>query len=113
MPPTPTATPGREPAALHSTLARKAFHEERSDCKIQCASFPTTVLSLEPVVPVPEPPALIPTTKPKTFQLAEPGAGDPKQMPSVDIRSRGLKGSQGKLPPKLEGGGMVATHSTK
>ena len=24
----------------------KAFHEERSDCKIQCASFPATVLSL-------------------------------------------------------------------
>lgn len=69
--------------------------------------------SLEPMVPVPEPPALIPTTESKTFHLAEPGAGDPKQMPSVDIRPHGLKGSQGKLPPKLEGGGMAATHSTK
>lgn len=63
--------------------------------------------------PRPRTPALIPATESKTFHLAEPGAGDPKQMPSVDIRPHGLKGSQGKLPPKLEGGGMAATHSTK
>lgn len=100
MPPTPTATPGKEPAALHSALAEKAFHEERSDCKIQCASFPATVLSPEPMVPIPEPLALNPTTESKIFHLAEPGAGDPKQMPSVDIRPHGLKGSQGKLPPQ-------------
>lgn len=65
------------------------------------------------MVPVPEPLAHIPTTESKTFHLAEPGAGDPKQMPSVDNRPHGLKGSQGKLPPKLEGGGTAATHSTK
>lgn len=100
MPPTPTATPGKEPAALHSTLAEKAFYEERSDCKIQCASFPATVLSPEPMVPIPEPLALNPTTESKIFHLAEPGAGDPKQMPSVDIGPHGLKGSQGKLPPE-------------
>lgn len=63
--------------------------------------------------PHPRTPALIPATESKTFHLAEPGAGDPKQMPSVDIRPYGLKGSQGKHPPKLEGGGMAATHSTK
>ncbi|EGW07474.1 hypothetical protein I79_004305 [Cricetulus griseus] len=63
MPPPPTAMPGKEPAALHCTLATKAFHVERSDCKIQCASFPATVLSLEPMVPVPEPLTLIPATE--------------------------------------------------
>lgn len=68
----------------------------------------------EPMVPIPEPLALNPTTESKIFHLAAPGAGDPKQMPSVDIRPHGLKGSQGKLPPpKPEGGGMAATHSTK
>lgn len=52
------------------------------------------------MVPIPEPLALNPTTESKIFHLAAPGAGDPKQMPSVDIRPHGLKGSQGKLPPQ-------------
>lgn len=106
-----TATPGKEPAALHRTLARKAFHAERSDCKINV--LPSRHGPLWSRWSPSPSPALIPATESKTFHLAEPGAGDPKQMPSVDIRPHGLKGSQGKLPPKLEGGGMAATHSTK
>lgn len=109
----PTATPGKEPAALHCTLARKAFHAERSDCKINVLPSPPRSPLSGADGPQPRTPALIPTTESKTSHMAEPGAGDPKQMPSVDIRPHGLKGSQGKLPPKLEGGGMAATHSTK
>ncbi|EDM13643.1 rCG21764, isoform CRA_b [Rattus norvegicus] len=100
MPPTPTATPGKEPAALALRAGRESLPRGAVRLQNPMCFLPRHGPLSEPMVPIPEPLALNPTTESKIFHLAAPGAGDPKQMPSVDIRPHGLKGSQGKLLPQ-------------
>lgn len=72
-----TAAPGKEPAALHSTLARKSLPRGAVRLQNPMCFLPRhgpLSLSGSRWSPSLNPLARIPTTESKTFHLAEPGA---------------------------------------